>query len=37
VAQEHGRGTLRGGLGGLLAQTGHVSSLQEPSFHGEAG
>jgi hypothetical protein len=37
AAQEHGRRTLCDSLSGLLTQTGHVSSLQEPSFHGEAG
>ena len=37
AAQEHGGCTLCGSPGGLLAQTGHVTSLEEPSFHGEAG
>ena len=37
LAQEHGGCTLRAGPGRLRAQPGHVTSLEEPSFHGEAG
>ncbi len=36
-AHEHSRRTLGGGPGRLSAQIGHVGSLEEPSFHGEAG
>jgi len=37
AAQEHGRCTLAGSPGCLPAQIGQVGSLEEPSFHGEAG
>ena len=37
AGHEDGGNTLRGGPGRLLAQSGHVGSLEEPSFHGEAG
>jgi len=37
AAQEHSRRTLAGYPGRMSAQIGHVRSLEEPSFHGEAG
>ena len=35
--QEHGSCALRLGLDRLRTQPGRVTSLEEPSFHGEAG
>jgi len=37
AGQEHGGCALGGRRRRLLTQSGQVSSLEEPSFHGEAG